>query len=436
MMQEQQQVEFHPSLSRKSKTPTMPTTEKQLKERSTGIFSLFRKCRPIRPGPPGLSPVQTSPILSDEEESTGEEYDHFTSDADSELAPSPQKLSIQYKDDHRGSLPNPNRRPNPTPIRSRMHRFWKNTFKRQIDMTTTSTGQEKVMRVSQRDGVMAAGYFEISKKSAFTPVSRSGPSIYPSQERRREETGQILLYPKMVQVKSIGLNQDTTDDKDAHLAVSFDEDCAQLVVQLTEEEEEEMLGVSFPHLAMPVRMEASYLGIQYSHPNWMAREQNNIWNRVQMSPMGAQVSAPPSPIDVETIKDDNWGRNLNTSQQDKDGPLHDHNSLVVGGFSHENPQTFVSARNDKFYKPICSPAERTFLCGQMDHAEFDVPFDELAIDKERQGLDPYLMMMSALSESGSYDDDETMSTDGWTEYSESVSTLYCSDGRRVPDLRV
>lgn len=433
MMQEQQQVEFHPSLSRKSMTPTMTTTKKQLKERSPGIFSLFRK---FRPGPPGLtSPVQTAPIPSDDDESTGNEYDHFTNDVDSEVAPSPQKLSIQYKDDHHGSLANPNRRPNPTPIRARMHRFWKSTFKRQNDITTTSTGQEKVSGVSQRDGVMTNGYFEVSRKSAFTPVSRSGPSIYPSQEQRREKRGQILLYPKMVQVKTIGSNHVATDDDDAHLAVSFGNDCAQLVVQsIAEEEEEEMLGVSFPHPAIPVRMEESYLGIHSSHPKWMERERNNIWNRVQMAPMGAEVSAPPSPIDVETIKDDNWSSNLNTPQ-DKDGPLQAQNSVLVGRFTHEEPQTLASAWNDKFYKPICSLAERAFDCGQMDHAVFDVPFDELAIDEERQGLDPYLMMMSTLSDSGSYDDDETMGTDGWTEYSESVSTLYCSDGRRVPYLR-
>ena len=411
----------------------MLTTKKQLKERSFGIFSLFRKCRP---GPPGLtSPVQTSPILSDEEGSTGNEHDYFTNDADSELAPSPQKLSIQYEDDHHGSLLNPNRRPNPTPIRSRMHRYWKNTVKRESGIASTSTCQEKISGVSQRDGVMAAGYFEVSRKSAFTPVSRSGPSIFPSQEQTREESGQILLYPKMAQGKLIGSNQVTTEDKDAHLAVSFGDDCARLGVQLIEEEGAgEMLGVSFPHPAMPIRMEESYLGIHSSHPNWMEREQNDIWDRVQMPPMGAEVSAPPSPMDVETIKDHNWSSNLN-NPQDKDCPLHDQNSLLVGRITHKESQTFASAWNDKFYKPICSLAERTFLCGQMDHAVSDVPFDELAIDKERQGLDPYLMMMSTLSESGSYDDDETMSTDGWTEYSESVSTLYCSDGRRVPYLR-
>jgi hypothetical protein len=324
-------------------------------------------------------------MLSDEEESTGKEYDHFTNDANSELAPSPQKLSIQYKDDHDGSLPNPNRRPDPTTIRSRMHRYWKNTFKRQSDITTTSKGQEKVLGVSQ-----------------------------------------------MVQVKSIGSNQITAGDKDAHLSVSFDDDCAQLVVQLSEEEE--MLGVSFPHPAVPVRMEELYLGVQSSHPNWIEREQNNIWNRVEMPSMGAEVSAPPSPIDVQTTRDDNWSSNPNTPR-DKDGPLPDQNPLVVSKFTHEEPRTFASALSDKFYKPICSLAERTFLCGQMDHAVFDVPFDELAIDNERQGLDPYLMMMSTLSESGSYDDDQIMSTDGWTEYSESVSTLYCSTGRRVQDLR-
>jgi hypothetical protein len=313
-----------------------------------------------------------------------------------------------------------------------MHRYWKNTFKRQNDITTTSKGREKVLGVSQRDGVMAAVYFEASRKSAFTPVSTPGPSIYPSQERRRGETGQILLYPKMVQVKSIGSNQITAGDKDAHLSVSFDDDCAQLVVQLSEEEE--MLGVSFPHPAVPVRMEELYLGVQSSHPNWIEREQNNIWNRVEMPSMGAEVSAPPSPIDVQTIRDDNWSSNPNTPR-DKDGPLPDQNPLVVSKFTHEEPRTFASALSDKFYKPICSLAERTFLCGQMDHAVFDVPFDELAIDNERQGLDPYLMMMSTLSESGSYDDDQIMSTDGWTEYSESVSTLYCSTGRRVQDLR-
>ena len=116
-----------------------------------------------------------------------------------------------------------------------------------------------------------------------------------------------------------------------------------------------------------------------------------------------------------------------------------------GTGQHEGVETIFSA----VYRPICCLAgdvtngggcvgDGSLLALDDELSDIhDVPFDEFASDKvsssgssTRKGIDPNMMMLSQLSECGSLVqpqlDDESLSGDGWTDYSDTVSDMYTS----------
>ena len=105
------------------------------------------------------------------------------------------------------------------------------------------------------------------------------------------------------------------------------------------------------------------------------------------------------------------------------------------------------------YKPICCLAQDVTNGGACGASEsgllalddelsdiHSVPFDEFRFDKvasssglpSRKGIDPDMMLLSQFSsdDCGSlvqpYLDDESLSGDGWTDYSDAVADMYTS----------
>ena len=75
-------------------------------------------------------------------------------------------------------------------------------------------------------------------------------------------------------------------------------------------------------------------------------------------------------------------------------------------------------RSEKFvFRTVFRTIPFTVLCTP---SVVGVPFDELAMDKERDGLYPEVMMLSRISDSGSicqyYLDEESLNGDGCAEY--------------------
>jgi hypothetical protein len=255
----------------------------------------------------------------------------------------------------------------------------------------------------------------LSRVSAFSPPVKSecaATTAYPTQERNTYSTqlDKIALYPFTVRVKEVPSGSTfAVEDRRRFLAVECDDDFAQLQYIATDESEERpVLGVSFPHPAFAE--EKSCLGVQSSHPYWIKKERGDIWKYVDSDQLdGEDVTNPPSPIVVET-----------KTQAEEE-------------WSNFRPEDNILSEiwNTNFVRPIYSLAKEVAGCGQLKDSSSDVsevPFDEFAVDKERDGLDPEMMMLSRFSDTGSLcqyylDEEESLDGDG-CEYSNSVSAVY------------
>jgi hypothetical protein len=280
----------------------------------------------------------------------------------------------------------------------------------------------------------SGGKLEASPKSAFSAVEKTDfgltSSTYPTQERRHAPKVQIALYPYSVEVKSFhpATAPPTPNENTSFLAVSIDDECAQLVVQSAsafdnDDESAEplsLLGISFPNpLGYGFHAMEPFLGVTSSHPNWVHRQMDDIWRTAHPDPWKVKLSPPAPPTAMVSTPMTTW---------QPDDP-----STYPEDASWASTETFFR----DLFDPLRSIARDVVAsCGgdallEDELADIhDVPFDELALDRRvswpRKGIDPNMMMLSQLSECDSseqpYIDDASL--DRWTD--NSVDGMYSS----------
>ena len=324
--------------------------------------------------------------------------------------------------------------------------------------------------VSEDSSLQVGGNLTRSNRSAFSPVeqvSSTEDSIYPTQERRKAPLPspkvEISLYPYQVEVKEVPPNSSptSTGGSGGFLAVSIEEECAQLVVQSPSAFDDDeistssLLGVAFPYHSAPHGTSSGgdntngkhCLGVSSSHPNWLKqRVLDDVWDRVESDPLeGGSFTAPPSPTFVQTKT---YGARSWSNEEMSVTTMDD---STIGGIvpSQQEIENIFSS----VYKPICCLAQDVTNGGAycasdsgmlaLDDELSDihgVPFDEFRFDKatsssglpSRKGIDPDMMLLSQFSsdDCGSlvqpYLDDESLSGDGWTDYSDAVADMYTS----------
>jgi hypothetical protein len=281
------------------------------------------------------------------------------------------------------------------------------------DLTTLSLERENTS-LEFDDGDSA---FEISPESVLTPIRPSQArksSVYPSQFRR-DQSEQVSLYPSTSRVQraergDLGTREEGTM---SFLQLAVHEVGESGVVPL---HRSRPLGVAFPHPAAKKSLEQDEccLGVHTGHPSWIEREKSNVWDSVFSDPIDdGELSAPPSPIVVETLT-------ANTSW----APLADDPEDSASPEMWKEDSTCRSIQGS-----ICMLANTIGSCSAGDMSSYDVvpfdevavaadaPFDEMAIDMERY-TDPPLLTMSLLS-SDSFVDDFMAP---WTEQSRSTNT--------------
>ena len=323
---------------------------------------------------------------------------------------------------------------------------------------------------SEDSSIQVGGKLERSNKSAFTPVENTSSmnngyvdevlsSNFPTQERRHTPPPpkvQISLYPYTVEVREVAPDTNHPSPDGGFLAVSIEEECAQLVVQSPSGFDDDeastgassLLGIAFPlqpgsHGAATGNKNC--LGVNSPHPNWLKQRMlDDVWTWVESDPMeGGDLTAPPSPTLVEKSAGKGYWGNEEMSLTTLDDTQAAYS--MDDAASHQEIETLFSA----MYKPMCCLAREVAnggACGAdigmlaLDDelsGIHDIPFDELAFGKvsssgssTRMGIDPEMMMLSQLSDSESlvqpYLDDESLNGDGWTDYSDAVADMYTS----------
>jgi hypothetical protein len=280
----------------------------------------------------------------------------------------------------------------------------------------------------------SGGKLEASPKSAFSAVEKSDYGLtsftYPTQERRHAPKVQIALYPYSVEVKSFhpATSPPTPNENTSFLAVSIDDECAQLVVQSASAfddddesaEPSSLLGISFPNpMGHGFHAMEPFLGVTSSHPNWLHRQMDDIWRTAPPDPWTEKLGSPSPPTAMMIIP-------ASTSQPDDPSRYPEDASWAsTETFFHDLFDPIRSMARDV----VASCGGDAFMDDELADIH-DVPFDEFAVDckvsRPRNGIDPNMMMLSQLSECDSseqpYIDDASL--DRWTEYS--VDGMYSS----------
>jgi hypothetical protein len=229
--------------------------------------------------------------------------------------------------------------------------------------------------------------FQLNQASITTPVpthdsddctdddDKTGMSLCDFFEKRPSlEQG---LYPSAVHLGVISAH-DSGSVGSAHLAVSYDDDCAQLVLERLSSFEsaadiflnETPLGALYPHPAGNSVSSASTSLSKHKTAscvsNWLDNNVDKFWKELDAETVDetlhSQYSAPPSPVVIETKSTDWDGDNLGWSCSQDD-------SVV----------SFTSMLGDSVFKPIyhltADMPVLPNLCGVSDD-----PFDEGSLD--------------------------------------------------------
>jgi hypothetical protein len=287
--------------------------------------------------------------------------------------------------------------------RERMGRSWKRLSNgRQSEFLLAMEFNNSNTEEDEDNTDLWSQYFSISTNrevSAFQRTSESNQaSITPSaatddgddciddDDKTRMSLGDFFekrpsleqgLYPSAVQLGDISAH-DSGSIGSAHLAVSYDDDCAQLVLKKLSSFESEIdillneipLGALYPHPAGNSVSSASTTLSRHKAAscvsNWLENNVDKFWSELDAETvdetLDSQHSAPPSPVAIETKSTDWDGDNLGWSCSQDD-------SVV----------SFTSMLGASVFKPIYHLAADMpvlpNLCGVSDD-----PFDEGSLD--------------------------------------------------------
>jgi hypothetical protein len=229
---------------------------------------------------------------------------------------------------------------------------------------------------------------ETNQSSTTTPAATNdGDDYTDDDDKTRMSLGDFFekrpsleqeLHPSTVHLGDISAHESGSVGS-AHLAVSYyDDDCAQLVLKKLSSFESEVdmflneipLGVLYPHPAGNSVSSASTALSRHKAAscvsNWLNNNVDKFWKELDAETvdetLDSQLSAPPSPVVIETKSKDWDGENLDWSCSQDD-------SVV----------SFTSILGDSVFKPIYHLAADMpilpNLCGVSDD-----PFDEDSLD--------------------------------------------------------
>jgi hypothetical protein len=228
---------------------------------------------------------------------------------------------------------------------------------------------------------------EINQASTTTPVATDdSDDCTDEDEKTRVSLGVFFekrprmqqgLYPSAVHLGAISA-QDSGSVGSAHLAVSYDDDCAQLVLQRSASFESEQdillneipLGAMYPHPAGNSVSSASTTLSKHKAAScvsdWLDKNVDKFWKELDAETvdetLDGQYSAPPSPVVIETKSTDWDGDNLGWSCSQDDSVA-----------------SFTNMLGDSVFKPIYHLAADMPVLPQLCGVS-DAPFDEGYLD--------------------------------------------------------